>query len=530
MRTCLLYRIAGIAGIAGIILALIGAAQAGQFHAAPGGSPDNDGSKSRPWDIVTAFAHPKTVLPGDTIWLQGGRYPIEETLASSLQGTMGAPIVVRQAPNERAIIDCAGAMKGRTGGDCLLLRSRNTWYWGFEVMNSTPVREISEAGSQADPRGIGIHSQAGVGTKLINLIVHDVGTTLFEAQPSGIEIAGMIAYNTGWDGPDRSHGPGFYIRNRSDWPVKLLRDNVLFQHYRQALQGFGSFDNVFSNFVVEGNVMFNNGIGRDGFHRNLMFGNPNTDHLNNAFLNNYTYYPPSGSRGSNMFASVEGGCRGLSLSGNVFAHGPERKAIEINRCLDVVIRDNFFQGETVLRERDQFEEIAGQAFEQRFPENRYETEPSRSLVRVRPNPYEPNRAHIIVYNWEERCQVDVDLSNLSIPAGARYELRSVQDYFGEPLSGIYRGREIGVPMQGWASTNPIGDFDRALPQTLPHFGVFVLTWRVRPWSNRRNRSSRFSLRAPSDIQFRTCVGPPRSADSWRNSPGPTRAVTADASF
>ena len=90
-----------------------------------------------------------------------------------------------------------------------------------------------------------------------------MGTTLFESQPSGIEIAGLIAYNSGWDGPDRSHGPGFYIRNRSDWPTKLIRDNIVFQHYRQALQGYGSFNNVFSNFLVEGNVLFNNGIGAD---------------------------------------------------------------------------------------------------------------------------------------------------------------------------------------------------------------------------------------------------------------------------
>jgi hypothetical protein len=513
MRTCLLYRIAGMAGFLFTLSFAWGApAQAGQFYAAPGGAPHNDGSRARPWDIVTAFAHPKAVLPGDTIWLLGGRYSIRETLVSSLQGRAGAPVIVRQASGERAMIDCADAIRGPTGGDCLLLRGHDAWYWGFEVMNSSPFRHASTAGSQADPRGLGIHSAAGAGTKLINLIVHDVGTTLFESQPSGIEISGMIAFNSGWDGPDRSHGPGFYIRNRQGWPSKLLRENILFQHYRQALQGFGSFDNVFSNFIVEGNVVFNNGVGADGFHRNLMFGNANSRHLNNAFLDNYTYYPPSGSGGSNMFASEEGGCQGLLLSGNVFAHGPDRKAVEINRCLDVVLRDNFFQGETVLRESDRLEEITGQAFAQRFPENRYETEPSGSLVRVRPNPYEPNRAHIIVYNWEDRCEIDVDLSSLSIPTGARYELRNVQDYFGEPLSGIYRGRDLSIPMHGWVPAKPAGDFDRALPETLPRFGAFVLTWRVKPWTERRNGLSRFAAGPRSRVQAGACVLPSSSAE------------------
>lgn len=513
MRTCLLYRFAGIAGfLFSLIFALTAPAQAGQFYAAPGGAPHNDGSHERPWDIVTAFAHPETVVPGDTIWLLGGRYPIKETLISSLQGEAGAPIIVRQAPDERATIDCADAMRGRTGGDCLLLRSHDSWYWGFEVMNSNSVRHVGTAGSQADPRGVGIRSEAGTGTKLINLIVHDVGTTLFESQSSGIEISGMIAFNSGWDGPDRSHGPGFYIRNRPGWPTKVLRDNILFQHYRQAIQGFGSFDNVFSNFVVEGNIVFNNGIGADGFHRNLMFGNPNGGHLNNAFLDNYTSYPPTGNRGSNMFASEEGGCQGLLLSGNVFAHGPDREAIEINRCVDVVIQDNFFQGRTVLRESDPLAEITGPAFEQRFPDNRYETEPTGSLVRVRPNPYEPNRAHIIVYNWDERCEIDVDLSNLTIPPGARYELRNVQDYFGEPLSGIYRGRALSIPMHGWVPAKPAGDFERALPEALPRFGAFVLTWRVKPWTERRGGLSRFSTSSRSRVQPGTCTVPTSSAE------------------
>jgi len=483
-------------------------AGATQFYVAPEGSSRNNGSLSRPWDIITALSHPRTVRPGDTIWLKGGRYPLHATLVSSLRGAAGAPITVRQMPQERATIDCAAAMQGGTGGECLLLRGDHTWYWGFEIMSSNPLRWTFTPGSPADPRGIGIHSQAGVGTKLINLIVHDVGTTLFESRPSGIEITGMIAYNTGWDAPDRSHGPGFYIRNRSAWPTKILRDNILFQHYRQALQGFGSFDNVFSNFLVEGDVLFNNGIGADGFHRNLMFGNVNTGHVNNVFLNNYTYYPPGGKLGSNMFAPADGGCRGLLLRGNVFAHGVDREAIQVNHCRDVVIEDNLFQGGTSFSE-PRGKDIFGAAFERRFPANQFfkqeDAPPRGSLVVVRSNPYERNRAHIIIYNWEERCEVGIDLAELGIPAGARYELRSVQDYFGERLVGIYQGRKLTVPMNGWTAAKPIGDYNGELPASLPHFGVFVLTWKVTPWSNRRTRISRFLLGTQPRASLETCA-------------------------
>ena len=487
-----------------------------QFYVAPDGAPGNSGSRSRPWDLATAFSQPRSVQPGDTIWLRGGRYPLSETLVSSLRGTTGNPILVRQVHGERATMDCSGVTRLRAGADCLLLQSRHTWYWGFELTNSSPARWASKPGAPADPRGIGIHSQAGPGTKLINLVIHDVGTTLFESQPSGIEITGLIAYNTGWDGPDRSHGPGFYIRNRTDWPAKLIRDNIVFQHYRQALQGYGSFNNVFSNFVVEGNVFFNNGIGADGPHRNLMFGNANTEHVNNAFLDNHTYYPSEGSHGSNMFAAPEGGCRGLLLAGNVFAHGPDRKAIEINRCHDVKMRRNIVHGRTLLQDVEGGS-VSDDEFETRFPDNRYlrseKDLPGAPLVSLRRNLYEPNRAHLIVHNWAEDCSVSIDLSPLDIPPGARYELRSVQDYFGPALSGVYRGKDIEVPMQGWGVARPIGAFAGALPEALPRFGAFVLTWRTRPWTDRRRLSALRLGSIGNSLAFACAKSPSQHADS-----------------
>lgn len=265
---------------------------AAHYYVSPQGTAFGDGSPGRPWDIATAFAHPPEVLVGDTIWLLGGIYELPATLVSSLAGTEASPIIVRQAPNQRATLDCRLVTAAGPGVDCVRLGGRHTWYWGFEIMNSGAARWAAESGSQANPRGTGIHSQAGAGTKLINLVIHDVGLALFESQPSGIEIYGVIAYNSGWDAPDRSHGPGFYMRNRAAWPQKRLRDNIIFQHYRQGLQGYGSFRNVFSNFLVQGNIVFNNGVGRNGLHRNLMFGNDNTEHVQNIFLENFTYFPP----------------------------------------------------------------------------------------------------------------------------------------------------------------------------------------------------------------------------------------------
>lgn len=449
------------------------------FFVAPYGRTGAQGTIADPWDLQTALAHPRTVQPGDVIWLRGGVYALEHTLASRLRGIEGSPIIVRQWPGERATLDCRLVTETGAGSECLLIQSVHTWYWGFEITNSTAVRYSPTPGSTPNPRGLGIQGQGGLGTKLINLVIHDVGTSLFESQRSGIEIHGTIAYSSGWDGPDRSHGPGFYIRNRSDYPEKRIQDNIVFQHYRQGLQGYGSFDNVFSNFVVEGNVFFNNGIGRDGFHRNLMFGNENTDHRHNVFRENFTYFAPGAGAGSNMLGSDAGGCVGLRLVGNVFAHGPARAALDVNNCTGLEIAGNLFYGTTSLQPLDSVSDTRGAAFRASYESNSFYGEglaqPRGAMLFVRPNRYEPGRGHLIVYNWDRLASVRVDLGSLGYRTGDRYEIRNVQDYYGERLSGVYRGGSVEVPMTGWKVEVPVGYAGEGLPSTFPEFGVFVVT-------------------------------------------------------
>ena len=88
---------------------------AAHYYVSPQGTAVGDGSQGRPWDIATAFAHPPEVLAGDTIWLLGGVYELPATLASSLAGAEASPIIVRQALNQRATLDCRLVIAGRVG-------------------------------------------------------------------------------------------------------------------------------------------------------------------------------------------------------------------------------------------------------------------------------------------------------------------------------------------------------------------------------------------------------------------------------
>jgi hypothetical protein len=99
--------------------------------------------------------------------------------------------------------------------------------------------------------------------------------------------------------------------------------------------------------------------------------------------------------------------------------------------------------------------------------------PTGTWVFLRPNQYEPGRAHIIVYNWDQEASVSVDISSL-LPVGAGYEVRSAQDYLGSPvLSGTYNGGNLRLPMSGLQVARPIG-YDYVPQSTAPEFNVFVL--------------------------------------------------------
>lgn len=91
----------------GLALALMGGeARAAQYYAATTGSPAGSGSIGDPWDLQTALNGGKptgTLLPGDTVWVRGGLYLAPFT--SHLRGTPLEPIVVRNYPGERVVLD-----------------------------------------------------------------------------------------------------------------------------------------------------------------------------------------------------------------------------------------------------------------------------------------------------------------------------------------------------------------------------------------------------------------------------------------
>src|SRR5262249_40597759 len=85
-----------------------------------------------------------------------------------------------------------------------------------------------------------------------------------------------------------------------------------------------------------------------------------------------------------------------------------------------------------------------------FPENSYLAAPPKGGTRifVRPNKYEPGRAHVCVFNWDNADKVPVDLSKVLKP-GDTYEVRDSQDFLGPAIvRGTYEGKPVELPLGG----------------------------------------------------------------------------------
>src|SRR5688572_17523496 len=115
-----------------MLLSVLAWAGAAELHVSPIGSAAGDGSLGSPLDLGTALSGAVPVAPGDTIWLHGGTYGSGTSYSSSLSGFDYAPIVVRQAPGERATID---------GG--IDAHGAHTWFWGFEITSSATSRDAA---------------------------------------------------------------------------------------------------------------------------------------------------------------------------------------------------------------------------------------------------------------------------------------------------------------------------------------------------------------------------------------------------
>jgi hypothetical protein len=398
------------------------------------------------------------VQPGDTIWLRGGIY--RGAFRSTLRGADGAPIIVRPYAGEPAIIDGAGST-----ASTLHVNGDYTVFWGLELTNSDSVRTATKASHDARPDVVVNNASH---TKYINLVVHDGGTAFYtEPKFTDVEIAGCIIYNNGWDGPDRGHGHGLYLKSLKG-PL-LARENIVFNQFGYGVHAYtNAGTGKLVNIRIEGNVAFNNGtLSSDITAPNILVGGADYA-TGDVVRENLTYFSP-GLPGPNVrlgFKALRNG--DVRVERNYFVGGSP--VLELGYWTTAMVIGNTLVGTGTLIQRNQ----PGPARDV-WRDNVEEARPRATKVVVRRNPYEAGRAHVAVFNWAGDSVADADLRGVLVP-GDRYEVRNVQHLLGTPVAqGTFDGRAVTIPLGGGPPPVPTGLVSARAPRTGPDFDVFVVT-------------------------------------------------------
>ncbi|MCY3020838.1 MAG: hypothetical protein NTW87_17615 [Planctomycetota bacterium] len=436
-------RIAFALGLSWLALA----AGAREFAVAPSGGPNGDGSKDKPWDLKTALSHPAAVKPGDTIWLRGGTY--RGAFRSDLKGTANAPITVRACPGESVRID--GSDVARAGGAWLFVACGQwTTYWGFEITDSSNRAE----------RPAGFDVRGGEGNKFINLLVHDAGGNGFWGSAVGNELYGCLFYNNGVDSDLLSHE--LYTQNADPAKPKRVVDCMFFNSFGFCIHAYAGKAGPVKGYRFIGNAWFNSAVAHtDRVHKDDILVGAVTNPEDIVLEENMSWVRAPSER-SASFGRYGATLKNLTLTGNYFVGS----TLFENKIENLALSGNTFCGP--LKGVDT----------KAYPDNTYLTaKPKSAKVFVRPNQYEPGRAHIIVYNWDMADAVPVDAGKV-LGNGDKYEVRNAQNYFAGPvLAGTYTGAPLLLPMTGekMQPAQPVGPGKiEPAEMTGKEFNVFVL--------------------------------------------------------
>jgi len=473
-----------------------------EWYASPNGSRFGDGSINRPWDLATALNR-IAVRPGDILWLRGGTYGKggSTVFESKLYGNAAQPIIVRAYPGERAIID---------GG--LVVRGQYTWFWGFEVTNTHTLRHVAPA---ERPAGINIYAP---GVRIINMVINNTGHPGigFWKDAVGGEIYGTIIYGVGLydkttkeDNAEWMRGSAIYAQNETG--ERLIMDNITFRNFTTGMKAYteggwangfkflynvvfdhpndrsifcAARDHPFTGLEMIGNMIYQPS---DGSGRSLTVGYANVDQVDAVIKDNFIVHGQN--RYGGLFVKR---VANLTVSGNTIVS--RAKLISFTQAEKAGQQEwnhNHYYYAGDKADGDAAPELfdigdavadiaafdfatwqadtgfdAGSAFHLTLPENR---------IFIRPNKYEPGRAHIVVYNFQGLQSVKVDLAGILAP-GTRFRIVDAQNFYGEDVvSGVFDGTPVELPLNLTAAAPIIGS-PLSVPDahTPSEFNVFVV--------------------------------------------------------
>ena len=452
---------------------------AADFYASISGRTNGSGTIHDPVALSTGLLDDTTpAKPGDTLWLRGGVYP--GGTAAYLYGNPGQPVTIRQYPGERAVFDGSNS----TNPTLSIYGRWNVWR-DIEAMNSSTNRALGEG----RPLGLAVLSP---NTRLINCVVHDGGGIGFWELSSDAEMYGCLVYNVGYDRIDSNKikGNGHSVYTQNAVGTKWIHDNILCNSFGEGFNIYATAG-FLRGFDLQGNIAFNAGASSISDHRfsNILVGSVSNAPSAFNVVSNYTFTSLGRNGDAVDFAYGETNREDLICTDNIFVGGDI--ACFAGRCQTLDFRRNLVAttpAQTVMK-AGPFNLLTTNSF---FDNNQYfgasnrsfvamENEgnpmnfaawqsftgrdsnsvassalPSGTRVIVRPNKYEPRRAHIAIYNWDQLDRVNVDLSSV-LASGDSFEIRNAQNYFGPPvLAGTFTGTPVSLATTNLRAAAPVG--------------------------------------------------------------------------
>ena len=387
----------------------------------------------------------------------------------------------------------------------LEVQGSHTWYWGFEIADSTYMNKTKE-GVEGHGTSVNVF---GAGTKFINLDVHDGAMGFGLWSPAiDVEVYGCIIHDFGYGAPDRGHGHAIYTQNESG--TKRIVDNVMFRGFGWNIHVYGQQGSV-AGYHIEGNISFSAGTRVPGQVADniLVCGYPPADRI--SVIDNYCYHPGgekekgAGWRPCVRLDSYRNVTNGSCVvRGNVIAGA---RGLQLGRWKNATVTENLIWGPEILAtvcppDSNQFKNyqwdrntyvlteqaapmvIAGpQGTGEQYPgttldgwrqrtgfDRRSKTaqgqqgRPQGTWVYVRPNKYEAGRGHVAVYNWDGKKSIEADLGPILKP-GSGYAVYNVQCLYAKPVAaGSFDGKPVVLPMLASASSP---QFDAFLVVPMP---------------------------------------------------------------
>lgn len=465
-------------------VSFLSTASALDFYVSPFASGIGDGSFDNPWQLQQALNSPKVITnPSDTIWiwLRGGKYTNtfdnQTSFICFTNGSKNAPIIFRNYNDERATLDGQLAHTLVFGlGQCSY-----TWFWGIEILNSdSSDRDHSNIDRLGNVYCTAEH------IKFINLVVHDLGSGLDSWKTAlNSETYGCIIYNIGnnllngsnWEG----HGHGMYLQNDTVG-IKNIHDNIVFSTYGYGIKVWQTTTtDAIGNFNFQHNIVFNGGAASENLggvgnnsrtHNFFVVSNSINNPIRNTVLKrNFTYAGTNTPRPPVNAFGLNYGVDNLVLDSN-YITCQTRLGFNNTPIFNASVSGN----KIIAGIPDQYGYFLWGFTETDFPQNTYlSTAPISGLdYYVLPNKYEPDRAHIVIYNWSGAPSVDISATSTGLQPGDIYELINVMDYYHDTIIDTLDATGlITVPMTGHTFAPVIGSSKPPVSQ-FPTFGAFVI--------------------------------------------------------